>query len=238
MEPSFMLELPKEQLKEKENYEPILLECLNSIPIFRKMSEGGFSAPQSESNGQCDAIGKNGYSIDFKLLLSQEGAQNMNETSLTRENLCEGVTMIGPSRASTRGIESLPFPSLWGFLRTHSLSLNENGEIELLCEADNMEKTIKSLTKMIRTKKNLLFFHPNRLISREVHKYPTESICGYAGEALSIISKARKLVMHEYETYYALLMDDKMVFLSGGFAHMGCIDLTSLGTWRKLCISL
>lgn len=238
MELRIKFELPKKQLLSKKNYEPLLLECLNHIPFFDEKSNGGFAAPQSESNGQCDAIGKNGcYSVDFKLLLSQEGAQNMNETSITKVALCKGVTMSAPSKASAHGIASLPFPNIWAFLRTQSLSLNESGEIALLNEADkNMGETIKSLNKMIHTKKNLIFFNPSRLFVFDTPDNPIEYFCSYAREVLSIISKARKMFSQEYETYYALLMNNKMVLLSEDFAHIGCIDLTTLDAWRKLHI--
>lgn len=104
MELCIDLEIPKKQFYDKKNCEPFLLECLNRIPFFIEKSGGGFLAPESEEKCQCDAIGENGcYSIDFKLLLSQEGAQNVDETSLIEETLCKGVTISAPSKASMRG---------------------------------------------------------------------------------------------------------------------------------------
>ena len=74
MESSITVEIPKKQLWDKKNYEPLLLECLNHIPFFKLKGKGGFSATKSESNGECDAIGNSDcssldcYSLDFKLL--------------------------------------------------------------------------------------------------------------------------------------------------------------------------
>jgi hypothetical protein len=240
MESIIKLEMPKKQFYDKKNYEPLLLECLNRIPFFIEKSGGGFYAPKSESNGQCDAIGKNGcYSVDFKLLLSQEGAQNVNETSLTKVTLCKGVTMSAPSKASMRGESSLPFPNIWGFLVSHSFSLNENNEIVLADKAaEYMKDTIMSLNKMICTKKNLLFFHPSRLVIQDSHNNPIEVLRNRAKEALSIVSKARRKLSPGYETYYALLTNNEVVLLFEDFTYAGFIELTSLVTWHKLHIKL
>lgn len=238
MESSIKLEMPKEQFYDKKNYEPLLLECLNHIPFFSEKSGGGFSAPKSEYNGQCDAIGKNGYNLDFKLLLSQEGAQNVNETRLTKEPLCKGVTMSGPSKAFMRG-ESLQFPNMWGFLVSHSFSLNENNEIVLADKPDgNMKETIKSFNKMVCTKKNLIFFLPTRLVIQDSHGNPIEVLRNRAKEALSIVSKARIKLSPDFETYYALLINKEMILLSEEFTQVGCIELTSLQFWHKLHIKL
>ena len=240
MESSIKLEMPKKQFYDKKHYEPLLLECLNRIPFFIKKSGGCFSAPKSESNGQCDAIGNNGYySVDFKLLLSQEGAQNLNETSLTKVTLCKGVTKSAPSKAYMREESSLPFPNIWGFLVSHSFSLNENSEIVLADKADEyMKDTIKSLNKMVCTKKHLLFFHPCRLVIQDSHDNPIEVLRNSAKEALLIVSKVRRKLSPGYETYYALWINNEIVLLSEDFAYTGCIELTSLDTWHKLHIKL
>jgi|GEM_PF-2132101 len=240
MESRVKLEQPKKQFFNKNNYEPLLLECLNQISFFIEKSDGGFFAPKSESNGQCDAIGKSGYyCIDFKLLLSQEGAQNVNETSLTKVTLCKGVTMLVPSKASLRGESSLPFPNIWGFGVSHSFSLNANNELVLADKEDEyMKETVKSLNKMICTKKNLLFFHPCRLVIQDSYNNSIEILRNSAKNALSIVSKARRELSPSYETYYALMMNNKMVLLSEGFTHVGCIELISLDTWHKLNIKL
>jgi len=240
MESIIKFEMPKEQFYDKKNYEPLLLECLNRISFFIEKSGGGFSAPKSESNGQCDAIGKNGcYSIDFKRLLSQEGAQNVNETRLTEVTLCTGVTMSAPSKAYMRGEPSLLFPNIWGFFVSRSLHLNENNKIALEDKADRyMKETIKSLNRMICTKKHLLFFHPSRLVIENYYDNPIEVLRNRAKEALSMVSEARKKLSPGYETYYALLMNNEMVLFSEDFTHVGCIKLTSLDTWQKLRIKL
>jgi hypothetical protein len=88
MESSIGIELPKYNLHKKENYEPLLLECLNRSPFFKEKSGGGLASPKSESNSECDALGRNGYyNIDFKCLISEDGAKNMSETSLTKKRV-------------------------------------------------------------------------------------------------------------------------------------------------------
>lgn len=239
MESNINLKMPRKQFYDNKNYEPLLLECLNRIPFFIKKSGGCFCAPRSEANGQSDAIGKNGcYSVDFKLLLSQEGAQNINETSLTEKILCKGVTISAPSKASMRGESSLPFPNIWGFFVNNSFSLNENCEIVLSDKEDKyMKETIKSLNRMVCTKKNLIFFHPSKFVIQNSPDNSIEVLRSRAKEALTILSKARRMLSPGYETYYALLINNEMVLFSEDFTHEWSIELTSLGTWHKLHVN-
>ena len=239
MESNINLKMPRKQFYDNKNYEPLLLECLNRIPFFIKKSGGCFCAPRSEDNGQCDAIGKNGcYSLDFKLLLSQEGAQNVNETSLTEKILCKGVTISVPSKASMRGESSLPFPNIWGFLINNSFSLNENCEIILSDKEDKyMKETIKSLNRMVCTKKNLIFFHPSKFVIQNSPDNSIEVLRSRAKEALTILSKARRMLSPGYETYYALLINNEMVLFSEDFTHEWSIELNSLDTWHRLHVN-
>lgn len=235
MESNIKIEVPRYKLYKKYNYEPLLLECLNCSPFFTDMCDG-FSVPESERNGECDAIGKQGsYDIDFKCLISEDGAENANETSLTKQQLLPGLTAIGPSKAYMREIPSLQFPNIWGFLVSGCLYLNENSEIELEDKTYRyMNKTIIWLNKTIYMKKNLLYFLPNRLAIESSNDI--EILCDRAKEAFSIISKARGKLANGYDTYYALwLHPDKMVLLSDNFTLLDCIELTVLDSWQKLC---
>lgn len=131
----------------------------------------------------------------------------------------------------------MPFPSVWGFLATHSFSLNENNEIILVDKADKyMKKTIKSLNKMVSTKKNLLFFNPSILVVKDCQNNSIELLRSNAEEALTIISKVRRKLSPGYETYYALLINNQMILLSEDFIHIGSIEFKSLDTWHKLHI--
>ena len=56
------------------NYEIYLLELLNSSAWFSAHYLGGFTKPNSESHGECDAINQI-YQIDFKLLASKTALQ-------------------------------------------------------------------------------------------------------------------------------------------------------------------
>lgn len=235
MESNIKIEVPKYHLYKKNNYEPLLLECLNCSPFFNNKSGGGFLSPKSEANGECDAIGKNGfYSIDFKCLISEDGAKNVNETSLTEQKICPGITVSGPSKASIRGISSLPFANIWGFLVSGCLDLNENSEIKLKDEKiPNMRKTIMSLNRTIYMKKNLLYFLPTRFVIDDPHDI--EILCNEAKKALSLISRARAELSGDYETYYALLMNSyKMILFSENLSSLECIELTSINSWKRL----
>lgn len=230
--------IPKEQIYDKKIYEPILLDCINLIPFFIEKSGGGFIAPESEANGQCDAIGVNGtYGIDFKLLISEEGAQNVKEARLQEVTLCAGVTITQPSKASLHGKKQLPFPNVWGFLRSNSLCLNEHFEIELKEKSDKfMTRTIKRLNKIICTKKHLLFFNPLEFVDEYSYKNSIEILCSRAKGTLSIISEARARLSPGFETYYAILVNSSMIFLCSDGAFLGCNDLASSVAWRKIYV--
>jgi len=236
MKLNFMITIPKCQLHIKTKYEPLLLECLNYITYFIEKSGGGFSAPKSEHNGESDAIGENGYSIDFKCLISQKGAKNLNEISPTKSRLSNGLTAIHPSKASMRGVQKLPFPNLWGFLVNGSLHLNENYEIILADKTEpHMKSTIESLNKMTRKKKNLLFF---LCISFKLEDSNNiEMLCGRASSAFKIISNARTKLAAEYETYYALLtICEKIILLSNDGFLIECIDMAVLNSWGNILL--
>ncbi len=53
-----------------------------------------------------------------------------------------------------------------------------------------------------------------------------------------LLTEARKNLVPDYETYYALLMNNAIVFLSEGFIYIDSIPLNSLRTWRRLRIKL
>jgi hypothetical protein len=145
MESSIDRGLPEYNLYKKEIYEPLLLECLNSSCFFREKSGGGFAPPDSESNGECDAIGKNGcYDIDFKCLISQDGAKNLILASVRWVEMCKGITARQPSVASMKNLKNLKFPDIWGFLASGSLYLNKCHNIEL---TDVNDVYIKSTIK-------------------------------------------------------------------------------------------
>lgn len=226
--------MPKASLLSKHNYEPLLLECLNGISYFVDKSGGIFTAPKSESSGQCDAISAKGtYDIDFKLLISQEGAQNFNETRLTEKELYSGITISQPSKATMRGVHSLQFPFLWAFFVTGSFCLNENSEIVLVDKSDTlMERTVLSLNRIIDTKKHLLVFHPSRLLIESACSDPI-SVLQERAKALLLLSEARFARSPEYDTYYALLMNNEMVVLSADITVVDSMPLTSLKAWRK-----
>ena len=222
------IKLPRHQLLKKKVNERLLLEYVNRSSFFANKGGGYFYRPQSESGGECDAIGVNGYCIDFKLLISQDGAKNMNETKLAYKEIRSGVTISQPSKASQQGIKSLPFPNIWGFLATDSLRLNDDNEFILKEKEDsiNMKGTIKSFNKMIRAKKNLLFFFPNEFVIE--HFNSIEIVCNKAKDNLSLISKARAFLSPKHETYYVLLVNNKLVLFSESVALIEYIDLALL----------
>jgi len=99
-----------------------------------------------------------------------------------------------------------------------------------------MNKTIKSLNRMVCTKKNVLFFNPSRLVIKDSQDNSIEDLRNIAKEALTIVSKVRRKLSPGYETYYALLINYQIVLFSEDFAHIGSIELNSLDTWHKLHI--
>lgn len=228
---------PYRRLCKKAYYEPLLLEVLNETSFFLNKSGGGFDSPQSQSNGECDAIGKNGnYNMDFKCLITQHGAEVINETSLQSVEILPGISVTQPSKASLRGQSSVEFQSIWGFLVENNFGLNANCEIELKDITDNsMNKTIKRINKSIKMQKNILFFHPASLFVDVPKDSITNIMCVRAKEALSILSEARSAIAPKYETYYALLFGtEKIMLLSGSFSDIGCVELSSLVSWKRL----
>ncbi|MCL2188676.1 MAG: hypothetical protein FWC16_04770 [Defluviitaleaceae bacterium] len=235
MEPQIKISIPKHKLYKKEIYEPLLLDCLNASSFFKSKGGGGFTKSKSEFNRECDALGQNGnYNIDFKCLISQDGAKNADETSLSKSEVLAGVTITGPSRAFIRGISELPFPNIWGFLIDDYIKLNCYNEIILLNEnTPHMKSTIKSINKLLRINKNILFFLPTGLTIENLSDITL--IYKRAKKAFNVLTKARKALACEHETYYALLVNNKfIIILSNNCEPLEQIELLSLHSWKKI----
>ena len=237
------------RLQDKRYYEPLLRECLNNMPCFREKSGGGFCPPLSESNRECDAIGKNGYNIDFKCLISQEGAENAKVASpYMDDEIAPGVKIPGvkvwrPSKASQRGEKELEFPNVWGFLVDHDICLTNEYKFRLADGASTkdvrgLKDTIKNLNKMIATQKHILIFSPMDFsCSGDIADCIEDILSKRLEEGLSIVSEARSCWARDFDTYYAVLLNsnriNRIAVYDDNFLLIGSVEITMLDSWRK-----
>lgn len=228
------------RLQIKRYYEPLLLECLNHIPCFLKKSGGGFSPPLSENYHECDAIGKNGYSIDFKCLISEVGAENAKIASPYMKKTVKGVREWQPSKASQRGEKELEFPNVWGFFIDQHICLTSEYSLRLADEASKkdvrgMKDTIKSLNKTIAMQKHILIFSPMDFsCSAEAAGCTEDILSKRLKEGFAIVSEARSNIACEYDTYYAVLLNsNRIAVYDESFLLVGSVEIAMLDSWRK-----
>jgi hypothetical protein len=225
------------ELFNNNNYEPLLLESINGIPFFKNLGGGEFSASVSEFNSECDAIGLNGYDIDFKCLISQSGAENIEDTRGVQYP-ARGIKIRVSSKASERGDDSLKFPNLWGFLVDKRIQLNEKFEFELSDKNYRcMNGSIKSLNKIVLKKKNILYFHPaSLLLDDSTSGDIVKAVSNRIEEALCQISIARSHQATGWDTFYALILNNESIFFyKKDFESVGSIKLDTLDSWNELC---
>lgn len=123
------------------NYEIYLLELINSSEYFLRISKGEkYSKPESEENGQDDAISTR-YSIDFKLAESTTMIETKKVFSSSVNKLCDGVIIRGGSEKQGESIGTV----LHGLLR----------QINSLEDIDNMLEIQSSYTKLEDRKEEL-----------------------------------------------------------------------------------
>ena len=154
------------------NYETYLRELLNYSSYFVNLGRSFYRKPNSEENGQCDAVSDN-YEIDFKLLASQT---ELMAASILYEQpivVAGGITYFTNSKQpggyvkATRihaALRELTLDNLYAIRQRKTKFTNTDNDI---CEVlDTME-----------TRKNILLFFPYILsFSKQVKQHKAINI--------------------------------------------------------------
>lgn len=97
-------------IEKKERYESILCELINRSPAFNKIGGGAFQQISVQNEGQPDVIAPaSGYSLDFKMMISQTLAEFRNLSKPRFVEISPGVKAQQAGRKVTQ--EAVIFPS-------------------------------------------------------------------------------------------------------------------------------
>lgn len=193
--------------EEKCNYEIYLLELLNHSAWFSDHYPGGFTAPPSESKGECDAIG-NGYELDFKLLESKTMLQSSSLRSMQIAKTADGCVVFSKSKSqSTSGVTFIGADF-------ENRSLSELKEIRKCnFKSNGLENDIATVLGTLETQKNLMLFFPYQYTYGTPHDFSdsVHSIADTLSRIFCCAFEYRNEFAAHYDTYLTCVYDD--VFL-------------------------
>lgn len=216
------------------NCEKYMLELINKSSFFLGKSGGQqYTKPLRENNGECD-FNSDSYMMDLKLIGAQSHMDATSNLSPRKAKIAVGVwctTMSKGHKDDTAG-------------RIHALLRNRN-MVDLVQirqkekGRSKEEKDLNSFLKKLETKKNLLLFFPYELRFDSKYEFHggIERIQDAINDDFSTAMKYRKKVQPEYDTYFALLYDGKMVFLEnqlGNLLFVDCVNLSESPIFMKL----
>lgn len=219
--------------EEKCNYEQYLLELLNHSLWFQHYHPGGFSAPNSEAHGECDAF-NNDYKIDFKLFASKTALRARSVLSHQIRRQQDGVIIYMTSR--DRG--QIRATRLHAAFRGTSLS-----ELEKLRQTEvkraGIENDMINALKVLETQKNLLLFFPYEFTFKEPHEYRNAIAAIEAGISNDFQSafQYRAEKAGEYDTFLCCLYDNHFLIMkcsADGAVLCDSVCADELPTYRTL----
>ena len=207
---------------ENSNNEYYLLELLNASPFFQDKSGGQkYGAPQSESNGECDANSEK-YQIDFKVLISSSMAEAKANTEIQIEQVKPGVFYYTMSKDTEKVYHgSILLKVLRGYTCEDILTekyLDEKGAI----------KDIHGMLKLLDKPKNLFLFYPSRFTFTEEMEL---------GEKLNILNEAMQYDVYklfeirkhnkrnQFETFLCTIMEDLFVVFGDAGNRLTVVDV-------------
>lgn len=193
------------------NYEKYLLELVNESLFFKEKSKYKmYTAPKSESKGECDCISDD-YTFDFKLIASTTRLQASKELSNEIQRMNEGITLIGkPRRAGEEMVATRLFAGIRGVNCDELLSFLNNKY-----EFGTVEFDIQTYVKLLCKKKNLFLFFPYQFIFKTKYnfRFVIDSIKSALNNDFKESDLLRKKCCPGYDTYLAFVYDDNLIVM-------------------------
>lgn len=216
------------------NYEIYLLELLNKSEWFGKNYFGGFSSPESQSNGECDAINKN-YGIDFKLFITESAmkARNLYSHQLYKIPNSGILTGVGKRTGTAK------------YVKTHTAfrgkTLEELEKIEngVVFERD-IDHEIRAILKILQTRKNLLLFFPYIFDFVEPHDFDDaiKSISDGLHDDFYSAFEYREKYAEDFDTFLTCIYDNKFLIFkcaSDEFCFLDRVNARDINSFMHLC---
>ncbi len=223
-------------LGEKDcNYEKYLLEFINESKYFLNKSNGElFVSPQKEDNGECDCVSSS-YKIDFKLIASKTALQGRSILSMGKQKIYPGIiSSIAPKAKNC----SISTTLIYAALRDYDLNmLYELRKKEIKEQGD--QNDILQLMCTLETNKNLLLFFPYNFKFKTQYEFDkgVSQIKEAVENDFKAVMKYRFHVSPSYDTYFAFIYDEHIVFMkvdNGDFVIMDSVEISKSLTYLKL----
>lgn len=216
------------------NYELYLLELINKSSYFLELSKGIlYTAPSSESNGECDCISDN-YQMDFKLI---GGTTLLHAKSILFDKkrvIDNSVIITGPPKGTNKKMETTFIPAA---LRNY----NYQQLCKLRCQVSKqtiIEKDIYQLLKLMEKKKNLLLFFPYYFFFDNSHELMdgVRQIMEVLDRDFNCLMQYRLNVTRGYDTYLCFLYDGYIVFMKydNSFIFVDHVDVNESPIFKEL----
>lgn len=216
------------------NYELFLRELLNGCKYFLDRGGSIYEAPESEENGQCDAIASN-YEIDFKLLASQTELRaasifnlqpfvaNKGLAFFTSPKVSSGSATVTRIHAALRGISEAELEAMRS---TSSKGTDIHNDIARIIQTAEVKKNILYLFPY-----NLMFDKPLRMDDA------VEIIRKSLTDDFSTLFLYRNKVNPGFDTFLTTNYEDAfLIFRSdqGRLNYIDAVPVTQMPTYCKL----
>ena len=193
---------------ERSDYEYYLLELVNESIFFQEKSIGQeYHSPESEENGQCDAISAN-YELDFKTLISSSLANGKSNTEWQKEQIAEvGYFTVQPKNTT----DEYKCSDLLRALRPYTSESILNGDYKN--EKAFLVKDIQYMLKWLDKKKNLLMFLPIQFsVKDQIPQKEKQNVLKDAMQSDAYkLFELRKQMRPEFETFLCTIMESDFV---------------------------
>ena len=193
------------------SYEEYLTEYINCSPLFLSISEGEpyQHIPQKQQNqGECDCCSSR-YELDFKLLGTQSSIYAKRNLSSQKYMAAEGVMLSCIPRQS-RGMH---IAIMNGLLQRYDLSdLCAIDQVERAkFDRDNLsvETEIQSILKIMKCKKNTLFFSADFLFTDSNYDILDiiHTVEDHLNDCFARLFMFRDQFVPDKDTYFAIIIE-------------------------------
>lgn len=224
-------------IEKKERYESILCELINRSPAFNRIGGGAFQQISVQNEGQPDVIAPaSGYSLDFKMMISQTLAEFRNLSKPRFVEISPGVKTQQAGREVTQ--EAVIFPSA---IR----NITEEQLIKYRKENDRISKSIVHFfDEVLNVSKHILIFLPlyvSTVDKTQPSNIQFDQILTEFSDTLQYIHTYRSLNQSDFDTFFAYIVRTtktrKPSFVIARFADSGLCLLDTVDMFSLHAVS-
>lgn len=199
---------------------------MNESSFFQTKSNGKkYCPPDSEENGQCDAISDD-YEMDFKTLISPSMARAESNTQIQIKQIGSGAYAFYSAKAKPGTVfnGSIILKALRGY--TFEDIIAE----KYMCDNAIIISDICAILKWLNTGKNLLIFVPSVFSFSE--KLPEDEKQAILQDAMRLdvykLFQLRKYYNPQHETFLCTIMEEFFVVFADVGDELNVVDVIDI----------